>query len=85
MSHSEKMPLSAANAHGAVTCERLHCGAHEDFTHSAIEAALHLTMTAVLNAHCLLMRGDAAASLVAAHEASRAIGAAVDSLSAWVR
>lgn len=85
MTHPEKMPQSAANAQGTVQYERLHCGAQQDFTPSAIEAALHMAMTAMLSARCLLVRGDLPATLVAASEASRLINAAMDSLSAWAR
>lgn len=86
MMHAIKeKPQGAANTHGAIQYERLHCAAQQDFTANAIDHALHMAMSAMLTTRCLLVRGDLPASLIAAREASRAISAAMDSLSAWVR
>lgn len=85
MHTTEKKPQSAANAQGASQYQRLDCVAQQDFTPNAIDAAIHLAMTAMVTARCLLVRGDIPASVVAAQEASRAITAALDSMSVWMR
>lgn len=64
---------------------RLHGAAQQDFTPHAIDAALHIAMSSMTTARCMLVRGDLPATLVAAREASRALSAAMDSLSMLVR
>jgi len=78
-------PNNLSGADESSRLERLHGAAQQDFTPHAIDAALHIAMTTMTTARCMLVRGDLSASLIAAREAGRAVSAAVDSLSMLVR
>lgn len=74
-----------AGADAASGLARLHSAAQQDFTPHAIDAALNIAMSSMTTARCMLARGDLPATVIAAREASRALSAAVDSLSLLVR
>lgn len=81
---TQKTAPGAFDAQGPVNIERPDSAAQQDFTPDAAASALQIGMEAVTASALQLLGGNPHASLIGAHAAMKAIGAAVDALTAIV-
>jgi hypothetical protein len=80
MIDTKKTAPGAFNAQGPANIERLDSAAQHDFTLDAAASALQIGMEAITSSALQLLGGNPYASLIDAHAALKAIGAAVDTL-----
>jgi hypothetical protein len=84
MHTTQKTAPGALSAQGPVNIERLDSAAQQDLTPDAAASALQIGLEAITASALQLLGGNPHASLIGACAALKAIGAAVDSLTAIV-
>jgi hypothetical protein len=84
MIDTKKSAPGAFDAQGPVNIERIDSVSQQDFTLDAAASALQIGLEAIAASALQLVGGNPHASLIGAHAAMKAIGAAADTLATIV-